>query len=257
MSKKKILVGNSIEEILNKTIITEIPNRQNNIKKKEIIREKEFQNIQNPSETSFSVDSFEVLNGFHPITEILITEYALEKMFIMAEEVTKITTKEVEVYALCTGKNHIIEDILIPNQQVHFASVNVEGRDLLDLSSYIHKKNLTILGWTHSHANLNVFFSGTDYFNQDTLLAETSNYRKWNGIQVKYVYGITVNLNHKYFGLVSTQVFTGKIFHESASFKIIKALPNDLDLIGIRKEIQMELKNKIHFENKKNNRVKL
>lgn len=34
MSKKKILVGNSIEEILNKTIITEIPNRQNNIKKK-------------------------------------------------------------------------------------------------------------------------------------------------------------------------------------------------------------------------------
>ncbi|WP_457558641.1 hypothetical protein [Candidatus Harpocratesius sp.] len=251
MSKKRILVGNSIEEILNKSNITELHNKQSKITEKEIIRENGLKYVQNSSVTSNSADLSEVLNGFHPITEISITEYALKKMFIMAEEVTKITTKEVEVYALCIGKNHLIEDILIPNQQVHFASVHVEGRDLLDLSSYIHKENLTILGWTHSHANLNVFFSGTDYFNQDTLLAETSNYRKWNGIQVKYVYGMTVNLNHKYFGLVSTQVFTGKIFHEPASFKIIKTLPNDLDLIETRNKVQIELKNKIFFEKKK------
>lgn len=222
MSKKGILVGDSLENILNPQQIS---------KKNQL-------------------GSSEVLNGFTPLSEIPITDFALEKMYIMAEEVTKFTSNQVEIYALSIGKDHIIEDVLIPEQSVHYAFVNVEAESILQLSSFIRKNHITVLGWTHSHGNLGVFFSGTDYSNQHTLLSETSNYRFWNGIQVKYAYGMTINLNRDRFGIVTTQVFTGKIFHEPADFRILPS-SHKWNPDKIRKLMVKELKTKIHFESKK------
>ncbi|MHA1776651.1 MAG: hypothetical protein DRO88_11400 [Promethearchaeia archaeon] len=222
MNKKGIIVGDSIENLINSE--------------------------SSPEKTQ--IESSEVLNGFTPLTEIPLTEYALEKMYVMAEEVTNLTENQVEVYALAVGNNHIIEDVLIPRQTVHYAFVNVETDAILQLTSYIRTNHITVLGWTHSHGNLAVFFSGTDYSNQHTILSETSNFRFWNGIQVKYAYGMTVNLQRNRFGIVSTQVFTGKIFHEPADFRILPT-PFDWDEHEIRRKIREELKTKIHFESKK------
>ncbi|MHA1610956.1 MAG: hypothetical protein ACTSYU_02795 [Promethearchaeota archaeon] len=227
MEKKEVTVGDSLEQLLNLPSSKSTP------------RDEFF----NPSE-----DPLEYIQDFKPIHEIPITGLALEKMFILAQEVFSITQNKVEVYSLSIGTDHIIKDILIPAQNVGMASVFVEESAILEIIPTIRANNLTVLGWNHSHANFSVFFSGTDIENQQILLTDTANYRKWKGIPVKYVYGMTVNVQKEIYGVISTQIPTAKIFNVEASFKIIDPLPINWTDTEIRKEIRDILIDKVVME---------
>ena len=180
-----------------------------------------------------------------PIKSIPITRYALQKLFILAEEIVKLFHYPVEVYCLVFGTDSLIEDFIIPKQSSSSAFVHINSRALLELSTEIREKNLIILGWAHSHANMGVFFSGTDDKNQATLLSETSNYMQLDNTQVKYVYGMTVNIRHDYFGVVSTQYPCGRIEHREAKIQITESGLLEWDESTIRSEIGQDLKEKI------------
>ena len=224
MSKKEVTVGDSLEQVLN--LPSSKPSQRD-----------EFLN---PSE-----DPLDYIQDFKPIHEIPITGLALEKMYILAQEVFSIAQNKVEVYSLSIGTDHIIQDILIPAQTVRMASVFVEESAILDIIPTIRANNLTVLGWNHSHANFSVFFSGTDNDNQQMLLTDTANYRKWKGIPVKYVYGMTVNIQRDIFGVISTQIPTGKIYNVEATIRVINPLPANWDNSALRKEIREILIEKV------------
>jgi len=180
-----------------------------------------------------------------PIDTIKITRLALEKMFILAQEIFHVFDTPLEAYCLCVGHDHIIEDILIPRQRVSFASVHIEPQNLLEIAPIIRKNQLTILGWSHSHANFSVFFSGTDDHNQNVLLTETSNYRILNQMKVKYVYGMTVNVMRDMFGMITTQYSCNRIEHTRAKIQIVNSLPDKQQLSEIREEIHDEILAKV------------
>lgn len=180
-----------------------------------------------------------------PLTTIKITAVALEKMFILAEEVFRVFEQALEVYCLCVGNNGVIEDILVPRQEVSFASVSIDPEHIMEISEIIRAKKLTILGWSHSHSNFNVFFSGVDDKNQTTLLAETSNFLVIQNVKIKYVYGMTVNIHHHYFGVVSTQYSCGRVEHYKAQFEIVDDLPADWDAEAFRSQIYDEIAEKV------------
>ncbi len=226
MSKKEVIVGDSLEQLLN------LPSSKSSP------RDEFF----NPSE-----DPLDYIQDFSPIDEIHITGMALEKIFILAQEVFSITQNKVEVYSLSVGTDHNIQDILIPSQNVGLASVFVEETAILEIIPTIRANNLTVLGWNHSHADFSVFFSGTDRNNQQILLADTANYRKWKGIPVKYVYGMTVNVHRDVYGVISTQIPTGKIYNKEAIIKVIDPITEDWDDSELRKEIRIILAEKITF----------
>ncbi len=160
------------------------------------------------------------------ITTIQITAHALQKMFFMAKEVVRIFNEPLEVYALAIGSTKVIQDILIPVQTCSFTSIHINAEDLLSLMPAIQKQDVTVLGWTHSHANFGVFFSETDIQNQKIILAETSNYIFLDGHRVKFCYGMTVNINQEVFGMVSTQFSSGNIHSKPVSFDVLES-PNE------------------------------
>lgn len=225
MPDEKVIIGESLEDLLHSPSDKELQGAE---KRKKSVVEK-------------------IPDNFFPLKTIPITALALEKMFIMAQEVFSVTNNHVEVYSLSVGSNHIIEDILIPAQDVNHASVHVDTKSLLEVMPIIRSKQLTILGWNHSHASFSVFFSGTDYNNQDIILNDTANYRQWHSMKVKYAYGMTVNVNREYYGLVSTQIFTGKVFHEEAYFKVVNPLPENWDDTDLRKEMVQALSKKVTY----------
>ncbi|UYP47019.1 hypothetical protein NEF87_003304 [Candidatus Lokiarchaeum ossiferum] len=160
------------------------------------------------------------------LRQIHISSRALHKMFFMAKEVIRLFNEPLEVYALAVGNSEVIEDILIPRQMCSHTSIHINAKDLLSLMPEIQKQDVNVLGWTHSHANFSVFFSGTDTQNQKTILAETSNFRTLNGSRVKFCYGLTVNIHQDVFGMVSTQFSSGKIYSNQATLEIHSS-PND------------------------------
>ena len=182
-----------------------------------------------------------------PLSIIRISQVALEKLYLLAQEVFEVLHQPLEVYALCLGEDGIISDILIPQQNVSFASIHIHSDNILALIPEIQEKNLPILGWAHSHANFGVFFSGTDDSNQKVILAETANYRETEDKQrVKYTYGITVNIHRALYGEVSTQFASGRIEHKKASFRFYGGLPSSWDektfRAYIREQIRMKVK---------------
>lgn len=180
-----------------------------------------------------------------PLDTIKITRLALEKMFILAQEIFHVFETPLEAYCLCIGHEDTIDDILIPRQRVAFTSVHIDPHDLLEIAPLIREKQLNILGWSHSHANFSVFFSGTDDRNQNVLLTETSNYDVLNQMKIKFVYGMTVNVMRDIFGMVSTQYSCNRIEHVQAKIQILDTLPEKLQLGKIKEEIRNEILAKV------------
>jgi len=165
----------------------------------------------------------------------------------MATEVMHLFHEPLEAYALIIGSENIIDDIIIPIQTCSHTSININAEDLLLLMPAIQKQNLTVLGWTHSHANFDVFFSGTDTQNQKTILAETSNFKIIEGHRAKYCYGMTVNVHQKVFGMASTQFPSGNIHSKQVTFKILTS-PDDGALSDLEKiTLSRILRNNIKF----------
>lgn len=206
-----------------------------------------LENVLSPPPLSSEESDIPPLPEPSPLSIIRITQVALEKLYLLAQEVFEVLHQPLEVYALCLGEDGIISDLIIPQQNVSFASIHIHSDNILALIPEIQEKNLPILGWAHSHANFGVFFSGTDDSNQKVILAETANYREIEDKQrVKYSYGITVNINRALYGEVSTQFASGRIEHKKASFRFYGGLPSSWDektfRAYIREQIRMKVK---------------
>lgn len=201
----------------------------------------------NYSENSIvSIDS--PINSFvSPLKSIKITRFALESMFQLAKAVKNYTHSSVEVFAFCLGSEETITDIFIPVQKVGGASVHVPEVSMKQYYNFIRNNPLEVLGWTHSHADFNVFFSGTDYQNQSIILDQTANYTYLDKIRVKYCYGITVNLKRDLFGIITTHFPSGEIINQKAVFELFGETPTERSIDQIYFKILSDLLEKIHF----------
>jgi hypothetical protein len=113
--------------------------------------------------------------------------------------------------------------------------------------------NKIILGWNHSLCDFGVFFSGTDDANQENIFKETTNYAILpyieKGIQVKFVYGMTVNVKQEVYGEITTQMPCGAVLNrKSVEIEIIGDLPEDWDEETMRKIIRNELKLRVKMK---------
>ena len=204
-----------------------------------------LENILSPPSSSVLESEIPPLPEPSPLSIIQITQVALEKLYLLAQEVFEVLHQPLEVYALCVGKDDTIEDILIPQQEVSYASVHIHPENIFAMIPEIRARNLPILGWAHSHANFGVFFSGTDDFNQKIILAETSNYCEIEDQRVKFAYGLTVNIRRALYGEVSTQFASGRIEHKKASFSIFGGLPSSWDENMHRQHIREQIRMKV------------
>jgi hypothetical protein len=128
-----------------------------------------------------------------------ITNFAYQKIRMVIETAFEVKSHAVESYWLYLGDD-MVREILVPIQSVSGAFVSIEPEALLEIKDQLLKfPNYKILGWGHSHADFGVFFSGTDWRNQERLYYETTNYAIKGQKRVKYVYGSTMNVwNDKY-----------------------------------------------------------
>ncbi|MBD3229091.1 MAG: hypothetical protein GF329_12960 [Candidatus Lokiarchaeota archaeon] len=157
------------------------------------------------------------------LKEIKITRTALKKLFMMAEAVNEHLGGIYEVYCLLLGEEDIIKDIYIPKQEAGTASINVSEENLITVINEIEENpiNSKIIGWGHSHGNFSVFSSSTDDQNHITILNQTSNILKNNDQEIKFAYGLTVNIREELFGIVCSQYTCGAIFSRVGTFTII------------------------------------
>ncbi len=193
-------IGSSIEELCN---------AHNNILKTELnfrYREIDFENL----------------------LTLKISEFAYKKVKTVVKSAFEALNHAVESYWLFFGDN-IIQDIIIPYQHVSHAFVEVDGINILNLKKIIKESNLEILGWGHSHADFGVFFSTTDWRNQERVFNETSNYviirrKKENTVSkviIKYSYGSTFNIHEDNFVQLTWQEPRGSIQHSRVNLEII------------------------------------
>ena len=180
-----------------------------------------------------------------PLHTIYIHPIALEKMFLMANTIYSVFREPFEIYALCLGKDRYIYDLLIPEQFVSYASVHIDPVFLTNLRPQLAEQPYDVLGWTHSHANFDVFFSGTDQQNQLTVLHDTSNYTTLDSHRVKFSYGMTVNNQHQTYGVVTTQYPSGEIVHLRAQIQIVEDTAPHTTPDIIKKELAVIIKKKV------------
>ena len=126
-----------------------------------------------------------------------------------------------------------------------YVSINIDPESILELADFIRANNVTVLGWAHSHADFGVFFSGVDARNQQTLLAETTNYLIRDDMKLKFAYGMTVNTHTHKYGVISTQYPCGSIRNVEAQFDVQGDLPANWDDRTVFNEIVAELKEKV------------
>ena len=183
---------------------------------------------------------------FENLFTLKISEFAYEKVKMVVKSAFEALNHAVESYWLFLGDN-IIRDIIIPYQHVSHAFVEVDGINILNLKKQIKESNLEILGWGHSHADFGVFFSGTDWQNQELIFNETSNYaiikRKNNDavskVVIKYSYGSTFNIHEDNFVQLTWQEPGSRIQHSRANLEIIPGKNSlNFDFNSFGQEIQ-------------------
>ncbi len=165
---------------------------------------------ENDKQTSASATHSEILWHFRnmeleELKTLKISRYAFDKMMYTLRQAFKVKRSAVESYWLLVGETYV-KDILIPEQSVSHGYVSVSARGILKIAKFIQEHKIKILGWGHSHADFDVFFSGTDRGNQMTVFYETTNYIKNSkGELIKYCYGSTYNIHEKVYAILSYQ----------------------------------------------------
>ncbi|MFX0061032.1 MAG: hypothetical protein ACFFC7_02520 [Candidatus Hermodarchaeota archaeon] len=160
---------------------------------------------------------------------IPITRRAIEKTFILAQRISHLMKRHVEVYCFLLGdKEGVVRDILIPPQEVYHSFVEIPEEALEAVALSVNKidSNYQVLGWAHSHANFSVFSSGTDDQNHRTILNQTLNLKVVNGIELKYAYGITVNEAREVYPVIITQYPCGTVIQRKGVLEIVE--PDEL-----------------------------
>ncbi len=188
--------------------------------------------------------------------ELMISDIALEKIYTMAEIVVDLANKGYEAYCLLLGnENGLVEDILIPEQEVTSYSVDISNDSLLKVADEIDELDtgLQVLGWAHSHHTMMAFSSSTDDDNHKTILNQTNNIRQINGKKTKYMYGLTVSLEPRdNYGVVTSQFECGATLQREAIVIIEEQeeefpLDSKKLLAKIKKELKKEIKKKVTF----------
>ena len=182
--------------------------------------------------------------------ELRISDGALEKIYTMAEIVVELANKGYEAYCLLLGtEDGLVEDILIPEQEVTAYSVDISTDSLLKVADEIDEldTNLQVLGWAHSHHSMMAFSSSTDDDNHKTILNQTNNIRQINGKKTKYMYGLTVSLEPRdNYGVLTSQFECGATLQREATV-IIDEQESSLDSKKLRTQLKKEIKEKVTF----------
>jgi len=201
------------------------------------------------SQNTFSLSSVNNDNReveFNDLLILRISDFTYRKIQIVIKTAFKALNHAVESYWLFLG-NKCVEDIIIPYQHVSHAFVEVDAMKILDLKNIIRESKMNILGWGHSHADFGVFFSETDWRNQERIFNETANYaivkRKKNKLInksiIKYSYGSTFNIHGEKFVQFTWQEPNKKIQHLLAKIEIIHNKNNEnFNYFSYEKEIQ-------------------
>ncbi|MFX1252835.1 MAG: hypothetical protein ACFFCZ_14610 [Promethearchaeota archaeon] len=184
------------------------------------------------------------------LREIKIHKSALEKIFILAEETPQVLQQSLEVYCFLVGNNEeaIVTDILIPKQRVSYASIDIDGTALFELSETVKTmgEGMAILGWAHSHANFTVFSSHRDNQNHNTILNQTNNILIKNNQNLKYMFSITVNERHETFGVILVQYPCGLVLQRNkARISIIEDNFEDTDIEEQRSLISQAIQERV------------
>ena len=110
----------------------------------------------------------------HGLDSLRITVHALEKAYAYARLACGIAGRSIECGGyLITPKNirdRIVRDtFLAKNQDVSGGLFTIEAEDVIKAGREINARGYRVLGWWHSHGNLQTFFSDTDNRGQRTV----------------------------------------------------------------------------------------
>lgn len=184
------------------------------------------------------------------MSKLTITATALEKIYALAEIVVDRAKRDYEAYCFLLGNEQgCIEDILIPEQEVTFYSVEIPKDALLKITEELEtlESDLQVLGWAHSHANMGAFSSLTDNENHIRVLNQSKNFKILNDKKTKYAFGLTVSLaprNH--YGVVATQFDCGAVVLREATLELIEQEADiPLDPAQIKSELMEEVMRKV------------
>lgn len=114
----------------------------------------------------------------------IIVDYKLrEKILLVCEAVrNKFKTNLEWIGYLLGDENYIIKDFYIPYQIVSKAYVtedpNYAGQNLVEIEDLLNKTGLKLVGWIHSHGDMDVFHSGIDNANTYSLVRFIGMYSK-------------------------------------------------------------------------------
>ncbi|MFX0062520.1 MAG: hypothetical protein ACFFC7_10065 [Candidatus Hermodarchaeota archaeon] len=186
------------------------------------------------------------------LREIKIHKSTLEKIFILAEETPEVLQQSLEVYCFLVGNSEeaIVTDILIPKQRVSYASIDIDGAALVELSETVKTmgEGMAILGWAHSHANFTVFSSHRDNQNHNTILNQTNNILIKNNQNLKYMFSITVNERRETFGVILVQYPCGLVLQRNkARISIIEDKLEDTDIEEMRNIISQAIEERVEI----------
>jgi len=184
------------------------------------------------------------------LREIKITPEALEKIYALAEIVVEKAKKGYEAYCLLLGTEEgLVEDILIPEQEVSSFSVEISKDALLKTIEELNTldSNYQVLGWAHSHAYMTAYSSSTDDDNHVTILNQTNNIRRVNEKKTKFAYGLTVALSPRdHYGVVVSQFECGALVQREASLIVFDQNPDSpFDPKKIKAEIKEDVLKKV------------
>ena len=106
-----------------------------------------------------------------------ITDYAFEKAYAYARLAVQKARRTIEcggyLIAPKGAQDRIATDsFLARNQDVSEGLFTIEAEDVIKAGKEINEMGYKVLGWWHSHGNLETFFSPTDDNGQRTVLNE-------------------------------------------------------------------------------------
>lgn len=187
-----------------------------------------------------------------PFNSFKITRRALKTILAMARAVHD-HVGSIECYCLLLSNrpDFTITDIAIPVHSGTGASVVVSPEAITEVRDFIKDMNEQInnpeekwkvVGWSHSHNTMSVFFSGTDWDNQKMLLDAAGIITKHFGQTVTVIYGMTVNVKGEVYAEVLNRMKCGAETRiEGAILKVEEEVDADYkELYSIIKEEVIE-----------------
>lgn len=162
---------------------------------------------------------------------------ALEKMFALAKATYK-NKGGIEAYCIMLSNRDdlAVTEILIPEQTATGGNVTVEPEAINDLRRKIKEMNASApegsrwkaVGWSHSHGGMSVFFSGTDWQNQQRLLNSIGLITEHNGQKLMTVFGMTVNIRREIYAEIYNRMnCLAEVRQDGAKLNVIEDIDKD------------------------------